>query len=97
MNETISAPIAEGEVLGKIIYNIEGIEYSSDLVANHAVEEFDLKTLLIQIACALFILFILSKIFLRKKKCKNKNLKKKKSSSKKNKNYKKSNDSIYKF
>ena len=88
LNENISAPIAEGETLGKIIYNIEGIEYSSDLIANHAVEEFDIKTLLIQIACALFILFILSKIFLPKKK---------KSNSKKNKNYKKNKNSIYKF
>ena len=92
LNENILAPISEGQILGKITYNIEGIEYSSDLIANHAVEEFDLKTMLIQIALAVFILFILSKIFLPKKKSK-----KKKSSSKKNTNTKKYNDSIYKF
>jgi len=91
LNENILAPISEGNVLGKITYTIEGIEYSSDLIANHAVEKFDLKTTLIQIALALFILFILSKILLPKKKSKKRNSKNKKS------NLKKNNDSIYKF
>lgn len=93
INEVIEAPISEGDVLGKVTYNIEGIEYSSDLIANHNVEKFDIKTMLLQIAFALFILLILSKIFLPKKNNKNKNKKygfKKRST-------KRSNDSIYKF
>ena len=102
LNENISAPIAEGQVLGKITYNIEGIEYSSDLVANHTVEAFDLKTLLKQIALALLVLFVLAKILLPKKKSKkknykNRNSKNKKSGFKKSRNYKNSNNSIYKF
>jgi len=97
LNDTILAPIEEGEVLGEITYNIEGIEYSSDLIANHGVEEFDLKTILIQIALALFVLFVLSKLVLPKKKSKKRKKKKSKSKSKKRTNYKKSNDSIYKF
>lgn len=102
LNDTILAPISEGEVLGKITYTIEGIEYSSDLIANHSVEKFDLKTMLIQITLALFVLFILSKLVLPKKKSKKRKYKKgtsknKKSKSKKRTNYKKSNDSIYKF
>ena len=98
LNKNLLAPIAEGQVLGKIIYKIEGIEYSSDLVANHAVEAFDLKTLLKQIALALLVLFVLTKILLPKKKnYKNRNSKKKKSGSKKSRNYKNYSDSIYKF
>ena len=91
MNENISAPISDGETLGKITYTIEGLDYSSDLIANHSVEEFDLKKVLIQIAFAIFILFILFNIFLPKKKSKKRISKNKKSTSKKN------NDSIYKF
>ncbi|MBQ2835806.1 MAG: D-alanyl-D-alanine carboxypeptidase [Clostridia bacterium] len=97
LNELIEAPVSEGTVLGKITYTIEGIEYSSDLIASHSVEAFDLKTTLMQIALALFVLFILSKMFLSKKKTKKRNYKNKKYNSKKRMNYKKSNDSIYKF
>lgn len=97
LNEIIEAPISEGDVLGKVTYTIEGIEYSSDLISSHSVETFDLKTTLMQIALALFVLFILSKILLPKKKSKKRNYKNKKYNSKKRTNYKKSNDSIYKF
>lgn len=94
INEVIEAPISEGDVLGKITYNIEGIEYSSDLIANHNVEKFDIKTMLLQIAFALLIFLILYKIFLPKKN--NKKRKNKRYKAKKHSN-KKSNDSIYKF
>ena len=97
LNESISAPIAEGDILGKITYNIDGIEYSSDLIASHAVEEFNLKLTIAQIALALFLLFILSKLLLPKKKSKKRKSKKKKSGTKKNKNSKNYYDSIYKF
>lgn len=95
LNETISAPISEGEILGKITYNIDGITYTSDLIANHSVEELDIKLLITQVGLALLVLFILFKLLFRKKKTKSK----KKYSSKNNKR-KKSNrtsDSIYKF
>ena len=95
INEIIEAPIAEGDVLGKITYTIEGIKYSSDLIANHSVEKFDIKTLLIQIGLALLVLFILSKMILPKKKSKKR--KNKKYNSKKRVTSKRSNDSIYKF
>ena len=38
IQENLSAPIAQGQILGKIIYNIDGIEYSSDLIASHSIE-----------------------------------------------------------
>lgn len=95
ISEVIEAPISEGDVLGKITYTIEGVEYSSDLIANHSVEKFDVKTMLIQIGLALLVLFILSKILLPKKK--SKKSKNKKYNSKKRSTHKNSKDSIYKF
>lgn len=94
LNNLIAAPIQEGEVLGKITYKIGDFEYSADLVAAHSVEEFDPITMLWQIALALFVLFILAKLILPKKKSRKK--------SKKKKNYKKNKsgsnkNSIYKF
>lgn len=95
INETISAPITEGTVLGKITYNIDGITYSSDLIANHSVEEFDIKLLLTQIGLALLVLFILYILLFGKKKSKYKNSKKKNNN--KRKKYNRESDSIYKF
>lgn len=97
LNDSIVAPIEEGTVLGKITYNIDNFQYSTDLIASHSVEEFDVKTMLWQIALALFVLLILARLILPKKKSKKKNYKN--SNTKKRKNYqsKKSYDSIYKF
>ena len=98
LNNLIAAPIEEGAVLGKITYTIDGTQYSSDLIANHSVEEFDPITLMKQIAFAFLVLFILAKLLLPKKKSKKKSSsKKKRSGSKKRKTYKKSSDSLYKF
>jgi len=97
-NEIIEAPISEGSTLGKITYTIEGIEYSSDLIANHSVEKFDFKKVFLQITLALLTIFILSKILKsNKKKSKKRKYGPKKSNTKKRTNYKKYNDSIYKF
>lgn len=37
--EPISAPLEEGTVLGKAIYEINGVTYTTDLIASHNVEE----------------------------------------------------------
>ena len=84
INSNISAPITENDVLGKITYIIDGINYSSDLLAEHTVEKFNYYLLAIQIALAIFVLFILFKLIFFKKK-------------KKKKNYYKNYDSIYRF
>ena len=39
LNENISAPIEEGSKLGKVTYNIEGVSYTTDIVAAHNVEK----------------------------------------------------------
>ena len=87
INTEISAPIAKGDVLGKITYNIDGINYSSDLVAEHGVEKFNYYLFGLQITLAIIISLILIKlIFFRKKK------------NKKNKNnYYKNYDAIYRI
>lgn len=87
LNENISAPISEGDVLGKITYDIDGNIYSTNLVASNNVEEFDLQLLIIQIALSVFVLFILFKLCTSKKRKKKKKYKKSKESL----------DSIYKF
>ena len=73
INTEISAPIAKGDVLGKITYNIDGINYSSDLVAEHCVEKFNYYLFGLKIALVIIVSLILIKlIFFRKKKKRNK-------------------------
>jgi D-alanyl-D-alanine carboxypeptidase (penicillin-binding protein 5/6) len=83
----ISAPISEGAVLGKITYNIDGSQYTADLVANHSVDELNVKLIVGQVLLALLAVFILSKLLLPKKKSKKKISKNKKYKTKKRKNY----------
>lgn len=82
LNENITAPIAKDTVLGSISYNIDGINYSTELVASHDVIKNDVKLLLMQITSAIFVLIVLTFLLSDKKKKK-----------KKYKDY----DSIYKF
>ena len=56
------APIAQGQVVGKITYNIDGIEYSSNLIASHSVEKSGFLTKIIQILLIILILFFLYKL-----------------------------------
>ncbi len=76
LNENISAPISEGSTLGKITYNIDGITYTSDLIASHNVEKFDLFLLIGQIILVIIVLFILAKLLSPKKNKKYKKNKK---------------------
>lgn len=68
LNEEISAPIMEGDVLGKIKYSIDGISYSSDLVASHLVEESHLLTYVICIVFASIVVFVFCSVISKKKK-----------------------------
>ena len=68
LNADISAPIAEGDVLGKAIYNIDGISYEADLVATHNVDNSQFLQLLLQIGGILIALLITFYIFFSNKK-----------------------------
>ena len=71
LNSDISAPIAEGDVLGKAIYTIDGISYEADIVATHSVESSQLLQFILQIGAILIALLITFQIFFSKKKEKN--------------------------
>ncbi len=70
LNSNISAPITQGDVLGKVIYTIDGIDYESDIVATHNVETSKLLTFVLQIGGIFIALLITFQIFFsnRKKK-----------------------------
>lgn len=91
LNNSISAPIEEGAILGKITYNIGNFKYSTDLISSHAVEKFDVTTMLWQILLALVVLFILAKLLLIKRSSNNKNSNNKKSNNRNLKNQKSKN------
>lgn len=59
LNSDISAPIAEGDVLGKAIYTIDGISYEANIVATHTVENSQLFQFILQIG-GLFIAFLIT-------------------------------------
>lgn len=62
ITENLLAPIAQGQVVGKIVYNIDGIEYSADLIASHSVEKSGFLTIMFQIFLIALILFLLYKL-----------------------------------
>lgn len=68
LNDEISAPIEEGDILGTVTYNVEGVKYTTTLIASHSVEK---SKLLIYIICgivAFLILLILLKIVFHKRR-----------------------------
>lgn len=58
INSNLSAPIKSGDVIGSISYNISGITYSSDLIAEHDVEKSNIITSIIQVIVAIFIILL---------------------------------------
>lgn len=46
LNEVIQAPIQQGDVLGKVTYTVENIDYTTDLIASHEVmKKIDIVTI----------------------------------------------------
>lgn len=70
LNEKIYAPIDKGTVLGKVKYNIDGIEYSSDLVTSKDVDKSYNIEIVLGILISMLILYLLGKISSKKKKSK---------------------------
>ena len=60
--DNLFAPIAQGQVVGKITYTIDGIQYSSNLLASHSVEQSGFITIVVQIILVILILFLLYKL-----------------------------------
>lgn len=62
LQDNLFAPIAQWQVVGKITYTIDGIQYSSNLLASHSVEQSGFITIVVQIALVILILFLLYKL-----------------------------------
>lgn len=73
LESDISAPIAEGEILGKAIYTIDGIEYEVNISATHTVEESHLLSFILKVGGLIVVLLIIFKIFFSEKKKRNEN------------------------
>lgn len=69
LKDDIKAPIAQGEILGRVSYSVDGISYESDLIASHFVEESKLLFYLIGmgIVALILILLLIYFVFFHKK------------------------------
>ena len=61
LEKKLLAPISQGQKIGEIIYTIDDLKYSTDLIASHNVEVSNILILTIQIIAIILILFILYK------------------------------------
>lgn len=77
INENLTAPIRERQVIGKINYQIDGIDYSTDLLASHEVKPTNRIIVVFQIVLIFFILYLLYRLLFTSFKKKNKRKKNK--------------------
>lgn len=77
----LKAPIQKGNVVGKVMYEYDGITYETELIANSNVEESRTLSNLIKIILVMFIIYIIYNLKKSNKKNGNhgKNIKRKKS------------------
>lgn len=69
LKDNLSAPIAQNSSIGTLTYNINGVEYTQNLLASHNVEEDSFLLFVFEIALAVIIIFIiLTMVFSRMKK-----------------------------
>lgn len=75
INENLKAPIAENTVIGKITYNIDGEEITSDLIAGGSVYPSDFEITIFRILLLFLILYAVFKLLkhFSKKKPNNRN------------------------
>ena len=66
--DNLEAPIAKNSVVGKITYNVNGIEYSADLLAAHDVEKSKTGPLVMQIIFLILIIFIIYRLIIMNNK-----------------------------
>lgn len=64
LNENLKAPISKGDVVGTISYDIEGLRYTTDLIAGNSVEEYKPNHIGMYIVLVIIIIVI---VFLIKK------------------------------
>lgn len=67
LNSNISAPIAEGAPLGKIKYTVNGVSYTTDLIASHTVKSVQIYSYAFYIVFAIVVLLATYFIFFSNK------------------------------
>ena len=68
LNDKISAPISENDVLGKATYSINGVTYTTNVVASHSVEKSNFWTYMIYGFMFFVFLLLIYECFFNKKK-----------------------------
>ena len=68
LNDNISAPISQGDVLGKVTYSINGVNYTTNLIASHDVEKSNITSYLVFGLVAIIFIFIILGILNHRKK-----------------------------
>lgn len=68
LNDNISAPVSEGDILGRVSYNVDGVSYSTNLIASNAVEKTKVPIYIFYACVILLLVFLFNKIFLKNKR-----------------------------
>lgn len=71
LKDNITAPISENDIIGTVTYEVNGISYSTDLLASHNVEESKIIEYTFYVALAVFIIIFIHTIIrfkIRKRK-----------------------------
>lgn len=68
LNESLSAPIEEGSVLGKVSYSVDGVKYTTDLIASHSVNKSEFLTYILYAGTFIIAIFLVNEIFFHKNK-----------------------------
>lgn len=63
LNKNISAPITEGQILGKVSYTVYGVTYTTDLVAASNIEANNISKYIIYIVGFLVLILLTYRIF----------------------------------
>ena len=62
--EDLKAPITEGQIVGKATYTVRGVDYTTDILASHSVEESMVSDVIIIVGIVLAIILLLIIIIL---------------------------------
>ena len=68
LNSDITAPIYKGDILGEVTYQINGVNYTTTLIASHDVEKSNIVIYLYIGLFIIFLIFIIWIIIIKMKK-----------------------------
>jgi D-alanyl-D-alanine carboxypeptidase (penicillin-binding protein 5/6) len=82
LDENLKAPITKGSVIGKVTYTVDGIKYTTNLIAGQDILASSVTSIIIKIILVVFALYILKSIVTFSNKGSKKGKKKHKSNKK---------------